>query len=80
LNWILHNDSAAVEKSMEDIKLYMDTMYEQKDTEMKVFQFNLTSSTVLLHSTKTWTNPTTVRYYAGVVKTTNSLVTSSLGS
>ena len=25
-----------VEKSMEDIKLYMDTMYEGKDTEMQV--------------------------------------------
>ena len=36
LNWILHNDAALVEKSMEDIKSYLDTMVDTKDTEMQV--------------------------------------------
>ena len=37
LNWILHNNQAMVEQSMEDIKSYLDTMYEPKDTEMQVY-------------------------------------------
>ena len=36
LNWILHNNAALVEKSMEDIKSYLDTMVDIKDTEMQV--------------------------------------------
>ena len=36
LNWILHNNAALVEKSMEDIKSYLDTMVDTKDTEMQV--------------------------------------------
>ncbi len=36
LNWILHNNAELVDKSMEDIKSYMDTMFEPKDTEMQV--------------------------------------------
>ena len=36
LNWILHNNQAQVDQSMEDIKSYLDTMYQTKPLEMKV--------------------------------------------
>lgn len=34
LDWLHHHNRAEIEKSMEDIKLYMDTMHDVKDAEM----------------------------------------------